>query len=381
MFRVAKLTVAVFAMALVFSTVSKDAQAQSYSCSDPSYGSGAGKYSVYSYGCGLTGNQASTVTTSNAILKTAAVQAGRLIAGRIASANEGQSFNMAANGFSASSGLAGGNRDSRTGVWVAGSWSNLEDDNTATAFDGDVFTVMAGVDYKVADRTLLGISVGYEDVDLDTVFNGTATADGEVDGDGYTIAPYISYKLAENARMGLVVGYSDIDYDTLRFDPNTGNSITGSTDADRYFVNASIGGTHSFDEYWRLHGTGTIFYATEEKDAFTETEAVTNRNIQQAEVDAELGQFLVDARLGYAFESVEPYALVGLEFDFAKDEQAVGTGQQKASIDDEDFGAKFGGGLNLNFSPAVSGGVEVYTVEFRDEYEETSVLGNLLFKF
>lgn len=349
-----------------------------YSCSDTdTYGSSYASYSA----CTGTGNQASTLTTSTAVLKTAATQAAGLVGNRIATATSGDGqFSLASNGFAASTGMAAGDHGKAYGAWVAGSWSNVEDDNTSTAFDGDIYTIMAGADYALSDKLLVGLSIGFENADIDTAFNGFGGNKGNIDGDGWTVAPYLSYSFMKNARANLVLGYSDVEYDTLRYDPNTGNSITGSTDADRFFIDASANSDYLYDEKWHLNGKFGIFYAREEKDGFTETES-NGATISQAGYDTDFGQFQLDARLGYMFKYVEPYALIGLEYDFTKDEATVGAGQSKASLDDEDFGARLGGGMNLRFAPNITGGFEVYTVEGRGDYEEVTGTGNLRVEF
>ncbi len=373
-------SMAVAGLLMASNPAAAEPSASDYSCSDTTTYGLSYASSAYST-CGGTANQASTVTTSTATLKAAASQSAKLVSNRIAAATTGTGqFNLASNSFSASTGMAGGDHGKAYGAWVAGSWSSVEDNNTDTAFDGNVYTVMAGADYKVDDRLLVGLSIGYEDTDIDTAFNGFGGTDGNIDGNGWTIAPYVSYGIADHVRANLVAGYSDVEYDTLRFDTSTGNRITGSTDASRYFVDASLNADYTVAENWTLYSKFGVFYASEEKDAFTETES-NGATIAQADNDTDFGQFSLDARVGYLFEFVEPYALVGLEYDFTKDEATVGAGQTAASLDNEDFGARFGGGFNLRLGPNVTGGIEAYTVEFRDDYEEVTATGNLRIEF
>lgn len=371
-----KLSALFVAGAVLMVGLPKQAEAQVgvYSC--------VGTYG-YIYGnCSTnnTANQSSTVATAATVLRTAASQSSRLISSRVSNALDGNSgFNMASNGFSASTGMSAGDGwRGKTGLWVAGSFASVEDNNTDTAFDGEVYNGFAGVDYKIAPNTVIGISLGYESSDIDTEYNGTATQDGNVEGDGYTIAPYVGVSITDKISADLMAGYSDLEYDTLRFDPVSGTRITGSTDAERYFVSGGVNGQHRFYENWRLRGRASIFYANEEKDAFTET-YTGGTTVAVADQETELGQALLDARLGYMFSHVEPYALVGAEFDFAKDEGEVAVGQTPSN--DDDFGAKFGGGVNFQITPNFSGGVEAYTVEFRDDYDEYAVTGGLRARF
>lgn len=374
--------------------------ATSYTCSDLTnytgsvYGPGSsyGGYTTTFDEClySNTANQNSTVATANAVLQAASSQAARLIGNRVSNAlsGHGSGFNVAENGFSASSGVAAGGMENRMGVWVSGSYSDVSDDNTATAFDGTVYTGFAGVDYKVTNRALVGVSVGYESSDIDTQYNQSEItgADGNLEGEGYTVAPYIGVELGQNASASLTAGYTDLQYDTLRYDPVSSNDIRGSTDAERWFVSGALNGAHKIASNWNLRGRLSAFYADEEKDAFTETESNGN-TISQGALDNAFGQASLEARLGYAFRMAEPYVLAAADYDFEKDEAPVGIGtsaapgQQKASLDDSDVGARFGGGLNFQLGSNVTGGIEAYTVEFREDYEELTVSGGLRLNF
>lgn len=354
------------------------AQAQtSQSCTDAVYGTAGSTYQYSACTANNTANQASTVATSTAVLSTAASQASGLVANRVSSAMGGSSaFNVASNGFAVNSeGMAAGNHKGRFGAWVSGQYSSVEDENTDTAFDGNVYSVMAGIDYKVTPRAIVGLAVGYEDTDIDTDYNR-----GNLEADGYTIAPYVGYQLTDNASVNLTVGYSDLEYDTDRLDPTSNNAITGSTDSERYFIDASVNGRHNLRGNWNLYGTASVFFASEEKDAYTETES-NGQTIAVAEEETDLGVASLEARLGYQYQQVEPYALAGFSYDFTKDEAPVAAGQSTSSLDDEDFGGRFGAGLNFQFAPNVTGSVEAYTVEFRDDYEEYTVNGGLRVKF
>ncbi len=374
-----KLAAVLGAAVAVFGLSAGEAQAQTletYSCS------GSYNGTTYTSYCAGTEGQASTITTSTAVLATAATNSAKLVSNRVANAVAGNgSFNVAANGFSASTGQSAGDYSNKLGTWVAGQWSDLEDENTATAFDGQVFNVMGGVDYRIQPKVVVGLSIGYEDVDLDTAYNGFGGSTGTLEGEGYTIAPYIGAEIAPNVTASFTAGYSDIEYDTLRYDPFTGNANTGNTDADRYFVDASVSGSHLIDTAWHLRGKVGVFYASEDKDAFTETEANTGNTVAVAAYDADYGQATIDAKLGYVFDMVEPYVLAGIGYDYAKDESPVGVGQSKSSLDDEDFEAKFGAGLDFNLGHGITAGLEAYTVEFRDDYDQYTVTGGLRMDF
>jgi len=358
----------------------------SYSCSDSTYGT-TGTYTA-TYGstysdcdANNSANANSTTVSAVAALQAAATQTAGIIANRVAGAvnNGSASFQVAQNGFSASTGKAAGDESNAPAVWVAGSWTRSDDNGADTASEGDIFTGLVGVDFEAADNVVLGISAGYEDSDFDTAYNGFGSDEGSLEGKGWIIAPYAAFDLG-GVVASLSAGYTAVDYDTVRYDPSSGNRITGSTEADRYFVSAGLGSSYSLGNNFRLRSNASVFYASEEKDAFTETEAATSATISQDEDTTELGQAAVDFRLGYAMQQVEPYALVGASFDFAKSDVPLATGQTESGTQD-DFAAKFGGGLILHMGEGVSGGIEAYTSEFREDYNEYNATANVRVKF
>ncbi len=363
---------AVVAVAVTGTTQSAQA---AYSCSNATYGS---SYSTCS--TDNTSNANATTVTSVAVLSAAATQTAGIISNRVAQAIGGTdgSFHVAANGFSASTGKAAGDGSDDVGVWVSGSWTGAEDDNDDTAFDGTTRTGMAGIDYRVSDMTLIGLSAGYEKSDFDTAYNGFGGVDGSLEGSGWTVAPYAAFDMGSMTTT-LSVGYSMIDYDTVRYDPNTGNTITGSTDANRYFVNAGVGGSHDLAEHVRLRTNASVFYVSENKDDFTEDESNGSTIAQDGET-THLGRAALDFRLGYMFEGIEPYALAGVEYDFSKSDVPLAAGQTESGTED-DFGAKFGGGVVLNLGDNVTGGLEAYTSQFRSDYDEVTGTATLRVRF
>lgn len=340
-------------------------------------------YATYTCSGDSTTIKASTVATSTAVLKTSVQQSSQIVSSRVSAALGGNAgVKVASNGFAASTdGLAAGDGSSKLAAWVSAAWTSVEDSNTSTAFEGDVYTAMVGVDYHVSPKTVVGLALGYEDTDLDTAYNGFGGTDGNLEGDGYTIAPYVGGSLGHGLTGNLVVGYSAIDYDTVRYNQGNGNAITGSTDADRWFFDAAVSSDYMLNDNWRLRSKANVFYAIEEKDAFTETEAVSAVTTANAEEDNELGQFGLEGKFGYPQENFEPYALVGVSYDFVKDETAVAVGQTRSSLDDDDFAAKFGAGIDFDFGPALTGGLEAHTIEFRDDYDEYTVSGSLRMRF
>lgn len=346
-----------------------------YSCSTATYSSSYGACDTSD-----TSNQNSTTVTSTAVLSTAATQTASIISSRVANAIAGAgTMRVASNGFSASTGRAAGDSSTGAAVWASGAWTRAEDNNASTEADGHVWSGMVGVDYKLSEESLIGLGVGYEDLDFDTAYNGFGSLDGSLKGKGWTVAPYAAYDLG-GVVANLSVGYTSVDYDTVRYEQGTGYEITGSPEADRYFVTAGLGASQQLADHVRLRSNASVFYVREDKDSYTETVLGTSTTVQNGDDTSELGKAALDFRLGYAFEGVEPYALVGADYDFVKSDVPLAAGQTESGTQD-DFGAKFGAGVSINLGSNVTGGIEAYTSEFREDYNEYNASAVLRAKF
>jgi hypothetical protein len=360
-----------------------------YRCDDATYGvnatgvyraSDVGNGSNYLYRyeqCtgGHTANANGTVVTAQATLRAATQQLSGLISSRVAAAAAGNGVAVSANGFSASTGVASGGHADKLAVWTSGKYTNVHDSNTATAFQGEIYTILVGADYKLNDRLLVGLSGGYEDADLDTAFNknNQTNEEGSLEASGWTVAPYASYQVDEIFSVQLSGGYSMLDYDSVRFEAANDERVTGSTDSTRYFVEVGGSGRYAIDD-WRLRGGLSYFYAREEKDSFTESDGTA-----QADLNTNLGQIRANTELGYVWNMFEPFAKVGVQYDASKSATSVSTSQ--TTPEDDDFGVVLGGGVKLFAAPNITGLIEGSSVELRDEYKEYNALANIRVQF
>ncbi|MBL4876340.1 MAG: autotransporter outer membrane beta-barrel domain-containing protein, partial [Cohaesibacteraceae bacterium] len=98
-------------------------------------------------------------------------------------------------------------------AWIKGTWNIYDGDS----FDGYTADVMAGLDYRYSDTTIIGMLGGYGVSDFDVVTSGT---DGSFNGDSYSIGPYIGMKLSEHLQFDAMATYTYSDY----------ASVSGTTD-------------------------------------------------------------------------------------------------------------------------------------------------------
>ena len=326
-----------------------------------------------------TDDQSSTVATGPAITRVATASTAGLISGRVAGAVGaigggtdtgalGAKSFYAGSGMQVGEGKSAGGGERRIGVWTNVAYSNIEDDLSSTAYDGNVFSLLVGADYQVSDRFLVGMAFGYENIDLDTTFNR-----GSIEADGFTIAPYAGYVINRYFTVDVSGGYNDSSTDLTRTSPISGSVVTGQMDSSRWFVGGNLNAHYQVKRI-SLLGRAGLLYATETQDAFTESDTTFN-----PERDIDLGQLRIGAQIAYRMGKVQPYVTGTFEYDFNREKTVVAAGQAQPANDRSGF--EVGGGVRFALSDRVSGGIEGSTHVGRDDFSSTTVSGNVRIKF
>lgn len=265
------------------------------------------------------------------------------------------------------SGLSGGAGDKRFGAWLQGVYTSIDNSQAGLQFDGNVYNLVGGLDYMVNDKVVVGLALGYEALDLTTVYSR-----GTIESEGFTVAPYVGFALNKTWSIDATAGYTWLSYDTTR----NLNATRGTFDAERWFAAANLNANYAFGRVRVLPKIG-VLYLEEEADAYRETG--TNAT-SVASTTTKLGRLYAGGRVGYAFDSVMPYAKVIGEYDFEKN-AAVSIGNGRFSNDDE-VGAQLGLGLDFYGSNTVSGNVEAaYLSAGRSDLEVWSATARLRVKF
>lgn len=278
-------------------------------------------------------------------------------------------------GDSAMSGLAAGDGYPGWGVWSSISHNKFGADipiNSAVQptakYDAYQSTIFIGADKLIMDKWILGLTVGYENTDIDTKYNG-----GDNKTDGFTIAPYAAYLINDIFSVDMVAGYTNLSTDTDRIDNVTGSTISGDFDADRWFVATNLN-ANIYRGQWVFGGRIGLLYTEEEQDGYTERGGTTARTIGERHVD--LTQGSIGANLAYMHNNVEPFASLTYYNDLGRDNGtsagglpgAVGTTQP---TDDDEFQT----GLGIRyFGDIIDGTFEWNSVISRDNFDSNSVL-------
>ncbi|WP_213948013.1 autotransporter domain-containing protein [Luteibacter sp. dw_328] len=138
---------------------------------------------------------------------------------------------------------AQGNRgDARTDggihTWVAGEaqFGSIDAYRQAASVDSNAMSVSAGADVRVADRALLGMTLGYSHDNSDI-----GSADTRSIGKGYSTALYGSVQPGERSYVDAVLGGGGLRFATRRTDPDGGPSLTGSRNGQQWFGSLTAG--------------------------------------------------------------------------------------------------------------------------------------------
>jgi len=261
-------------------------------------------------------------------------------------------------------GLSSGDEGNKFGLWMSGSWTDLENDLSSTAFDGDLFLFMGGFDHMFTSRLLVGLALGYEWSDLDTTFNN-----GTLDSGGFTVSPYAAYLFTDYLSADVMVSYTILNYDVAR----AGGNITGSYGAERFMVSTGLNYFYLMDN-WNFGAGLGYMYSNEDVDRFIESNGTINNKR-----DADLGEVRFGGRVGYFFDKFEPYFSAYYVYDASMEEIIVAQNQEQPANDRDEVETTLG----LNYTPtdAIRCGLEVAHSFARKDIKNTSVLFNLRWEF
>jgi outer membrane autotransporter protein len=309
---------------------------------------------------GMTSAQATSVSSgggvnnlvTQAAAPVAAAQTASIVAGNVAGSVSGsvggavsapgasapQSFNLREimKGQGAQAGAMRG-----MNAWVSGGYTSIDANDRGGEFDGNVVNVNIGLDAKLTDRFVLGLTAGYENLDVDTTFNS-----GTFEGDGYSVGPYVAFRLTDNWTLLGLATYTWLEYDTR----NGNTAVTGSFDAERITASAGLSGNFRHNS-WVIGPQAGVLFVNEEQDDYRQSNgtAVRGDNIP-------LVRWSLGSTLGYDFGKFVPYGKLVGEYD-STHSAAVDLGNGIKSSNDR-LGAVVGAGVNLPLGPTTSANVE-----------------------
>lgn len=266
-------------------------------------------------------------------------------------------------------GLSAGDQPGAWGAWGNLNYTRLENSLSSSRYEGDLYSLIAGADYRLSDTILVGITLNYEDNRVDTDFN-----DGRADSDGFTLTPYLGYLLSKgedsSLALSLMAGYGDLSHDTRRDQGSL--PVSGDYDATRWLVELDLNWYRLVDR-WNLHAFGGYLWAEQKSDAFTESDGVT-----WVERTYRLGEFKLGGQASYRLnDSFEPYARVAYYYNPNGEDLHVSYDPSQG--DEQELELLLG--FNWTPRPDTMGSLELSHGFLRDDQDRTSLMFHLRMDF
>jgi hypothetical protein len=308
---------------------------------------------------GDTSNDASLPVVSGDVQRASASLPLLAVQSHLGSLTSWETSPVVVVGGEATTGLAAGDVPQRFGLWASVNHSRLENTRESSAYDGHASSLMVGGEYQVDEDVIVGLGVGYERTDIDTVFNN-----GSLKADGGTVTPYIGYTITPWLRTSLMAGYSYSESDQAR----SGGTITGSQTTTRWFGLASFSANTWID---RFNLTGMVGYlaARDRNRAFTESNGTRVGGSHNT-----LGQTQVGGQVAYWMGGFMPYVSATYLNDVYRTSQASGQSSGRSAV-------RLGAGLNLLAEGGAFGGIGVTHEAGRRHAQSTSLVANIGFRF
>lgn len=161
----------------------------------------------------------------------------------------------------------------RWGMFLNGRYATGDKDRTdnEAGFDFDLYSVTAGVDYRIRDNLIVGASAGFGAVDSDTDGAG-----GSFDIDNWNAGAYLTYFREQSFYLDLLATYGENDYDSVRnisFEnglESFNGSARGSTDGTQYSLGFGTGWDFSRGG-WTFGPHGGAYFFDVDVDGFRES--------------------------------------------------------------------------------------------------------------
>ena len=252
-------------------------------------------------------------------------------------------------------GLSAGDEPAKFGLWGVGSYANMQDFQTDTRYEGNLYMFVGGLDYKLTDQLLVGVATGYETVALNTAFN-----QGNMGTQGYTISPYAGYKITDTLTVDALGGITFVNYDTKRSD------ISGHYQAVRNMWNVNLNKYFLWDN-WVFAATIGNMFVNEHSESYSESDGTSNGGRENYLSELRLG-----GKASYVFGKFEAYGGLAYLLDYMM--------RYTGEMPDNDA---FEGTLGLNYRPVDNWmlGLEGASTFDRSHTQNNRVMANIRFEF
>lgn len=125
--------------------------------------------------------------------------------------------------------------DRGTTIWIGGLFDQGSFGNDSTGYDFRGASLTAGLDGKLSDRVIAGVTFGYA-----RDFTDYSDPGSETNTSSFTVSAYGTYKATETAYIDIVGGYSDVDIDNHRWETGNNTLLSGDRDGRSWFGSVAL---------------------------------------------------------------------------------------------------------------------------------------------
>jgi uncharacterized protein YhjY with autotransporter beta-barrel domain len=153
------------------------------------------------------------------------------------------------------------------GTWVDGTanFGAFDAYRQAAGFDSDTIAVNAGVDQRIGEHALIGISAGYNHDNSDVANDGTRSV-----AKGYSAALYGSYQPTAHIYIDGVVGGGGLSFDSSRYAADSQTDLIGHRNGDQWFASLTAGYEYHAGT-WTMSPYGRFAWSLSSLNSFSET--------------------------------------------------------------------------------------------------------------
>ncbi|RDS81684.1 autotransporter domain-containing protein [Dyella monticola] len=157
------------------------------------------------------------------------------------------------------------------GIWIGGAanFGSFDAYRQAAGFDSDNMAITTGVDQRLGERGLVGLSVGYNHDNTDIANDGTHSI-----AQGYSAAVYGSFEPSARTYIDGVLGGGGLNFSSRRYDDDTGDYLLGRRNGDQWFASLTGGYEYKWNN-WLLSPYGRLEWSMARLNSFSETGDVT----------------------------------------------------------------------------------------------------------
>jgi len=246
--------------------------------------------------------------------------------------------------------------EKRWGVWAMPSVSWLSSPSAASKFNGNLYSFMGGLDYKITERFLVGVGLGYEYLYLKTSFNR-----GNMSENGLTAMPYAAFMITDTTILDTSFGLTAAHYNTMRND-----NITAKYDSTRTSWGTNLTQYFLLDKWTFSARVGNI-YANEYRPTYWESD---NRG-PVSSGNTYLGEMQLGGNVSYSFDRFTPFISAAYLYDYA-----LRSGDQ---MDRDELQGTLG--LSFKAMDSLSLNLQLTNSFFRENINNTRLLLNMRYEF